>query len=52
MIEGSSTKTFARSKGMMFDEPALMHSLLDKLAAAVTESQCAGRGRRSGTDGV
>ena len=37
MIEGSSTKTFARSKGMMFDEPALMHSLLDKLAAAVTE---------------
>ena len=37
MIEGSSTKTFARSKGMMFDEPALMQSLLDKLAAAVTE---------------
>ncbi len=36
MVEGGSTKTFARSKGMMFDEPALMHLLLDKLADAVT----------------
>ena len=36
MIEGASTKTFARSKGMMFDQPALMHSLLGKLADSVT----------------
>ena len=36
MVEGGSTKTFARSKGMMFDEPALMHALLAKLADAVT----------------
>ncbi len=36
MVEGGSTKTFARSKGMMFDEPALMHLLLGKLADAVT----------------
>ena len=36
MVEGASTKTFARSKGMMFDEPALMHALLGKLADSVT----------------
>jgi uroporphyrinogen decarboxylase len=36
MVEGGSTKTFARSKGMMFDEPAVMHTLLGKLAEAVT----------------
>ena len=36
MVEGGSTKTFARCKGMMFDEPALMHALLDKLADSVT----------------
>ena len=36
MVEGGSTKTFARSKGMMFDEPALMHTLLGKLADSVT----------------
>ena len=36
MIEGSGTKTFARAKGMMFDQPALMHELLGKLADAVT----------------
>jgi uroporphyrinogen decarboxylase len=36
MVEGGSTKTFSRSKGMMFDEPALMHGLLAKLADAVT----------------
>ena len=35
MVEGGSTKTFARSKGMMFDEPGLMHELLAKLADAV-----------------
>jgi uroporphyrinogen decarboxylase len=36
MVEGGGTKNFARSKGMMFDEPALMHAMLEKLAAAVT----------------
>ncbi len=36
MVEGGSTKTFARSKGMMFDEPAAMHALLGKLADSVT----------------
>jgi uroporphyrinogen decarboxylase len=36
MVEGGSTKTFARSKGMLFDEPALMHTLLGKLADSVT----------------
>lgn len=36
MVEGGSTKTFSRSKGMMFDEPAQMHVLLDKLAASVS----------------
>jgi len=36
MVEGGGTKNFARSKGMMFDEPGLMHAMLEKLAAAVT----------------
>ena len=36
MVEGGATKTFARSKGMMFDQPNLMHELLDKVAEAVT----------------
>ncbi len=36
MVEGGSTKNFAKSKGMMFDRPALMHELLGKLADAVT----------------
>lgn len=36
MIEGGSSKHFARCKGMMFDEPGLMHSLLGKLADSVT----------------
>jgi uroporphyrinogen decarboxylase len=36
MVEGGSTKNFAKSKGMMFDQPQLMHALLDKLAEAVT----------------
>jgi len=36
MVEGGSAKNFARSKGMMFDEPALMHELLGRLADAVT----------------
>lgn len=36
MVEGGSTKNFSRSKGMMFDQPVLMHALLTKLADAVT----------------
>jgi len=37
MVEGGGTKHFARSKGMMFDEPELMHQLLAKVADAVTD---------------
>jgi len=37
MVEGGSTKNFALSKGMMFDQPALMHALLGKLAESVTQ---------------
>src|SRR5210317_2131077 len=36
MVEGGSTKTFALSKGMMFDHPDWMHQLLGKLADSVT----------------
>jgi uroporphyrinogen decarboxylase len=36
MVEGGSTKNFALSKGLMFDQPAVMHALLGKLADAVT----------------
>jgi uroporphyrinogen decarboxylase len=36
MVEGATTKTFARSKGMLYDAPDLMHALLGKLADAVT----------------
>ena len=36
MVEGGTSKTFARSKAMLFDEPDLMHLLLTKLADAVT----------------
>ncbi len=36
MVEGGSTKNFALAKSMMFDQPELMHALLDKLARAVT----------------
>jgi uroporphyrinogen decarboxylase len=36
MVEGGSTKNFARVKGMMFDRPELMHRLLGTLADAVT----------------
>jgi uroporphyrinogen decarboxylase len=37
MIEGGSTKSFSRSKGMLYNAPALLHLLLAKLAEAVTE---------------
>lgn len=37
MVEGGGTKNFALSKGMMFEQPALMHALLGKLAESVTQ---------------
>jgi uroporphyrinogen decarboxylase len=36
MVEGGSTKEFGKVKGMMFDEPQTMHTLLDTLAQSVT----------------
>ncbi len=36
MVEGSGTKEFAHIKRMLFDEPKVMHQLLDVLARAVT----------------
>ena len=35
MVEGSSSKDFAKVKGMMFDEPKQMHALLNVLADSV-----------------
>lgn len=35
MVEGKSSKNFQLVKGMMFEQPQLMHQLLDKLAQAV-----------------
>ncbi len=36
MVEGGSSKEYARVKGMMYDRPDLMHRLLEKVAEAVT----------------
>ncbi|WP_120995102.1 uroporphyrinogen decarboxylase [Stutzerimonas urumqiensis] len=36
MVEGGSSKDFRLSKAMLYDDPAAMHALLDKLAQAVT----------------
>lgn len=36
MVEGGSSKTFSLSKGMLFDQPKIMHQLLGKLADSVT----------------
>ena len=36
MVEGGSSKEFARVKGMLFDQPDLLHQLLARLARAVT----------------
>ncbi len=36
MVEGGSSRDFATIKRMLFDEPELLHRLLDTLAAAVT----------------
>ena len=36
MVEGGSTKNFGLVKGMLFEQPKLMHQLLDVLAKSVT----------------
>jgi len=36
MVEGKGTKQFGLSKGMMYEQPALMHELLDKVAQSVS----------------
>jgi uroporphyrinogen decarboxylase len=36
MVEGGSTRTYARIKGMLYNEPRQLHRILDTLAAAVT----------------
>ena len=36
MVEGSSSKDFAKVKGMLYSEPATLHLLLEKLADSVT----------------
>jgi len=36
MVEGGSSKDFRHAKAMAFDQPHVMHALLDKLAASVT----------------
>jgi uroporphyrinogen decarboxylase len=35
MVEGASSKDFAKVKALAFNEPAVMHQLLEKLAEAV-----------------
>ena len=35
MVEGKGTKQFALAKRMLFEQPAMAHALLDKLATAV-----------------
>ena len=35
MVEGSSSKTFQKVKGLMYEQPRLMHQMLDKLAQSV-----------------
>ncbi len=37
MVEGGSSKNFAHIKGLMYDEPALLHQLLDKIARTVVQ---------------
>ena len=37
MVEGGSTKVFANTKALMFDQPDLMHQLLDKISQSVTQ---------------
>lgn len=35
MVEGSSSKSFQKVKALMYEQPLLMHKLLDKLATSV-----------------
>lgn len=35
MVEGGSSKSFQNVKGLMYEQPRLMHSMLDKLAQSV-----------------
>ena len=37
MIEGASSRDFALSKKMMYDQPTLLHQLLDKNTQAITQ---------------
>ena len=37
MVEGSSSKDFAKVKGMLYDDPQSMHKLLEVTAQAVTQ---------------
>jgi uroporphyrinogen decarboxylase len=37
MLEGGSSKTFGKAKKLIYDEPALAHSLLGKLADTITD---------------
>ncbi len=36
MVEGGASKDFGKVKGMLYDNPAALHQLLDKLADSVT----------------
>lgn len=36
MIEGRGSKTFSKTRRMLYNEPALLHQLLDKVAQSVT----------------
>jgi uroporphyrinogen decarboxylase len=35
MVEGGSSKSFQKVKGLMYEQPILMHQMLDKLAQSV-----------------
>ncbi|AKE51345.1 uroporphyrinogen decarboxylase [Kangiella geojedonensis] len=35
MVEGGTTKNFSEVKGLMYEQPAVMHQLLDKLADSI-----------------
>jgi uroporphyrinogen decarboxylase len=36
MVEGRSTKTFSRIKGLLYNEPLLLHRMLETIASSVT----------------
>jgi uroporphyrinogen decarboxylase len=37
MVEGGSSKSFQKVKGLMYEQPILMHQMLDKLAQSVAD---------------